>query len=256
VARKKQQARRKQSFTPGFGWVKPLLAAFIMLGSGLGLTMMLEWMKDPRQWPVNSVRIDGRFQHLAAADLQETVATLAAAGFFVVDVSEIQARLKGKAWVDQVSVRRVWPDELDIDVVEQQPVASWGETSYLNTRAEVFTPEHAVTLAGLPRLAGPAGYEQRVLQMHARMQALLQPLQLTVGALSLDARRAWRVQLTNGLTLEVGRNHPLQRVTRFVKVYPAIANAADGRLTAVDLRYSNGFAAHWQTVDAEARHSG
>jgi cell division protein FtsQ len=256
VARKKQQARRKQTFRPGLGWVKPLLAAFILGGSGLGLTLMLEWMKDPHQWPVGSVRIEGKFRQLTNDELQQAVAPLAATGFFVVDVGEIQARLQAMAWVDQVSVRRVWPDELDIDVREQQPVARWGSTSFINARAEVFTPERSVALTTLPQLAGPDGYEQRVLQMHGSMQALLRPLQLEVSDLSLDARRAWRVRLSNGLTLAVGRSHPLQRVARFVKVYPAILVAADGRLTAVDLRYSNGFAAHWQATEAAAGHSG
>lgn len=254
MAKKKQQARRKQTSRPGFGWVKPLLAVFILVGSGLGLTFMLEWMKNPQQWPVGTVHVEGRFQHLTAAQLREAVAPLAATGFFVVDVSEIQARLQAMAWVDQVSVRRVWPDQLDIEVREQQPVARWGAGSLLNPRAAVFTPEQGVALTTLPQLSGPEGYEQRVLQMHGRMQALLKPLQLEVSDLSLDARRAWRVRLSNGLKLEVGRNHPLRRLVRFVKVYPAILATADGRLTAVDLRYSNGFAAHWQA--AAAAHAG
>jgi cell division protein FtsQ len=256
VARKKQQARRKQTFRPGFGWVKPLLGAFIIVGSALGLTLMLEWMKDPHKWPVGSVRIEGDFRHLTNMELQQAVAPLAATGFFVVDVSEIQAKLQAMAWVDQVSVRRVWPDRLNIEVREQQPVARWGATSLINARAEVFTPEHDVALTSLPQLAGPDGYAQRVLQMHRSMQALLRPLQLEVSDLSLDARRAWRVRLSNGLTLAVGRSHPLQRVARFVKVYPAILAAADGRLTAVDLRYSNGFAAHWQATEAAVGHTG
>ena len=256
MARKKQQARRKQAFRPGFGWVKPLVAVFIMVGSGLGLTLMLEWMKDPQQWPVGSVHIEGRFRYLTGEQLQDAVAPLAATGFFVVDVSEIQTRLQTMAWVDQVSVRRVWPDKLDIEVREQQPVARWGADSFLNVRGDVFTPEQAVALDALPQLAGPEGHAQRVLEMRTRMQALLKPVQLEVSDLSLDARRAWRMRLSNGLALEIGRNHPLRRVARFVKIYPAILATADGRLTAVDLRYSNGFAAHWQAAEAAARHSG
>lgn len=256
MTKRNQQARPKRVFELGFGWVKPLLAVFIMVGSGLGLTLMLEWMKDPGQWPVGSVHVEGKFRHLTSAQVQEVVAPLAATGFFVVDVREIQTRLQAMAWVEQVSVRRVWPDRLDIDVREQQPVARWGADSFLNARAEVFTPDPAVVLTALPQLAGPEGYEQRVLEMHTRMQALLEPLQLAVSDLSLDARRAWRIHLSNGLTLAVGRNNPLHRVARFVKVYPAILAAADGRLTAVDLRYSNGFAAHWQAAETAAGHSG
>jgi hypothetical protein len=41
-----------------------------------------------------------------------------------------------------------------------------------------------------------------------------------------------------------------------VKVYPAILAAGKGQLTGIDLRYSNGFAAHWQAAENKARRSG
>lgn len=257
MARKRKlQAKSRQTVRIGFGWVKPLLVLLTVAGSVAGLALMLEWMKDPRQWPVESVRIEGNFRHLQRAQLQEVVAPLAAAGFFVVDVSDIQARVKALAWVDQVSVRRVWPNVLDIRVREQEPVARWGDGGFINARAEVFRPKKAVELDTLPWLDGPQGYERRVLQMHTRMQALLKPLALGAARLRLDARRAWHLQLSNGLRVEVGRNDPLKRVARFVRVYPAVLASATGRLAAVDLRYSNGFAARWQPTSGAQRKSG
>ena len=256
VARKKRQARRRQPVRRGFGWVRPTLALLTVVGSAAGLALILEWMKDPQHWPVGNVHIEGRFHHLQESQLRQVIEPLAVAGFFVVDVSGLQQRLQALAWVDQVSVRRVWPDELDIEVREQRPVAHWGSDGFLNERAEVFRPEQAVELDTVPQLSGPQGYQSRVLQMHTKMQALLEPLQLEVTRLSLDARRAWRVQLSNGLTLEAGRSHPLQRVARFINVYPGILAGAEGRLLSVDLRYSNGFAARWETAGTEAEQSG
>lgn len=257
ATKRKLQARRKQPFRPDLGWVRPALALFTVLGSAAGLTLMLEWMKDPQQWPVQRVQVEGDFRHLRAEQIQAAVAQPAEAGFFVVDVGELQARLQTLAWVDQVSVRRVWPDELDIQVREQRPVARWGADGFVNARAEVFTPEQKVALDHLPQLQGPDGNQQRVLDMYARLQALVRPLQLDVNRLVLTARRAWRVQLSNGLTLEVGRRDPLQRVARFVRVYPAIlAAGTEGHMTAVDLRYSNGFAAHWQAAETETGKAG
>jgi len=171
-------------------------------------------------------------------------------------VTLIQQRIQQLPWVDQVSVRRVWPDRLSIQVREQQPVAHWGEHGFLNARAQVFEPQQPVELAQLPAFEGPDGYEQRVLEMHRNMQEMLKPLTLSVGSLELDARRTWRVRLSNGLTLEVGRSHPIQRVGRFVRVYPAILAAGEGRVLSVDLRYSNGFSVQWQAPDKVARSTG
>jgi cell division protein FtsQ len=255
---KRKQARRKQKwkFELRAGWLKPVLTVFLVVGSAIGLTLMLDWMQDPREWPVDEVRIEGEFRHLQPGTLQEHVEPLAAVGFFVMDVSGIQQRLQQLAWVDQVSVRRVWPDRLEIRVLEQRAVAHWGDDSYMNPRADVFTPEEAVELSGLPWLSGPEGHQQRVLTMRRDMSELVKPLQLDVARLSLDARRTWRVELSNGLVLEVGRNRPVQRLARFVRVYPAILAAGNGQLVSVDLRYGHGFAVHWDNSGETVKGAG
>ncbi len=256
ISKRKGQARRRQPFKPSFGWLRPALAALTVAGSALGLTLMSEWMHDPQAWPVKRVHIEGKFQHLHKAQIRAVAAAPAAAGFFVVDVGDLQARLQALAWVDQVSVRRIWPDELDIQVREQRPVARWGAASFINARAEVFTPDTPVLLDDLPALDGPEGNQLRVLEMHYRLQALLRPLQLDVSAITLTARRAWRLRLNNGLRLEVGRRDPLQRVARFVRVYPAILASGAGELTSVDLRYSNGFAVRWNRAKTTTQQTG
>lgn len=256
MAAKQAQANRKQQLKPSFHWLKPVLALATLAGSVIGLTMMLDWMQDPHQWPVQTVNIKGTFRHLQQTRLQNEVAPLASAGFFGMNVSVIQAQLQDLPWVEQVSVRRVWPDRLRIVVREQQPVAYWGEKGFLNPRAQVFEPEQSVDLQALPRFEGPDGYQQRVLLMYRQLQGMLKPLQLSVGSLRLDARRTWRVQLSNDLTVEIGRSNPVDRIARFVRVYPAILAAGTGQMMSVDLRYSNGFAVRRQQVDTKAESTG
>jgi cell division protein FtsQ len=256
MAAKQAQAKRKQRLKPSFHWLKPVLALATLAGSVIGLTMMLDWMRDPYQWPVQTVNINGRFQHLQQTQLQNQVAPLASEGFFGMNVSAIQERLQNLPWVEQVSVRRVWPDQLSIAVLEQRPVAYWGEKGFLNPRAQVFEPEQPVDLPALPRFEGPDGYEQRLLVMYRQLQDMLEPLKLSVGSLRLDARRTWRVQMTNELTVEIGRSNPVDRIARFVRVYPAILAAGNGQVTSVDLRYSNGFAIRRQQVDTKAESTG
>jgi cell division protein FtsQ len=253
---KKAQAKRKQQFKPSFHWLKPVLALATMAGSVIGLTMMLDWMQDPYQWPVQTVNIKGKFKHLQQTQLQNEVAPLASAGFFGMNVSAIQEQLQNLPWVEQVSVRRVWPDQLSIAVREQQPVAYWGERGFLNPRAQVFEPEQSVDVPALPRFEGPDGYEQRVLLLYRQLRDMLKPLQLSVGSLQLDARRTWRVQLSNDLTVEIGRSNPVDRIARFVRVYPEILAAESGQLISVDLRYSNGFAVRRQQLDTKAESTG
>ncbi|MFQ5643138.1 MAG: cell division protein FtsQ/DivIB [Thiogranum sp.] len=260
MVKKKTQAKRKQKQKVKLHteWLKPVLALATALASAGGLALLLEWMADANEWPVQSVKIEGNFRHLQPADIQNKVTALASDGFFAMNVAMIQQHIQQLPWVEQVSVRRVWPDTLSVQLREQQPVAHWGERGFLNARAQVFEPEQPVELAQLPDFEGPDGYEQRILVMYGRMQEMLEPLGLGVDSLQLDARRTWRVKLSNGLILEVGRSHPVQRIARFVRAYPAILAAGEGRVLSVDLRYSNGFAVQWQAQaqDKAARGTG
>jgi cell division protein FtsQ len=260
MAGKQAQARsrrKRKQRTPRLSqWLKPLLAVATVAGSVAGLTLMLNWMNDPHYWPVRSVHAEGRFVHLQREQMLEEVMPLAQRGFFAAQVGEIQGRLQDLAWVDEVSVRRVWPDRIDVQVREQTAIAHWGEQGLLNPRAQVFEPRQAVELPGLPHFEGPDGHQKRVLAMYQKMLVTLRPLQLGIDRLRLDARRTWSVQLSNGLSVEVGRNDPLERIARFVRVYPAILAADDGSLVSVDLRYTNGFAVRWESTNERAKGTG
>ncbi|MEA3241839.1 MAG: FtsQ-type POTRA domain-containing protein, partial [Pseudomonadota bacterium] len=94
MAVKQAQAKRKQQLKPGFHWLKPVLALATMTGSVIGLTMMLDWMRDPYQWPVQTVNIKGKFEYLQQTQLKNEVALLASEGFFGMNVSAIQERLR------------------------------------------------------------------------------------------------------------------------------------------------------------------
>jgi cell division protein FtsQ len=258
AVKRKVQARRRQKppRKPLSYWLRPIFVALVVSSSVAGLALMLEWMKDSQAWPVRTVKIEGDLRYLDRAALQEFLVPLSDEGFFGVQVAEIQSQLQTRPWIEWVSVRRVWPDRLQIHIREQQPVVRWGDSGYLNPRGEYFAPQPAVDIDRLPQLAGPDGHEQRVLSMFARMRKSLRPLQLEIVKLQLDARRAWHVQLNNGLRMELGRRNPLQRVARFVRAYPAILAAGSGRVVSVDLRYSNGVAVHWQLLDKQEQRTG
>lgn len=254
---KRAQARRAHnSRRLACEWLKPVLAVLTLACSAIGLTLLLNWMQDAGQWPVRTVRVEGQLLHLDKNVLQQEVVPLAVNGFFNLDVNLVQQRVEKMPWIDQVSVRRVWPDQLTVRVLEQKPVARWGEQGFLNARAQLFEPERTVDLPNLPQLQGPQGYEERVLGMYQRLLEMVQPLQLGIYSLRLDARRTWQVRLSNGLTVEVGRTDPVERVARFVRVYPAILATGNGQVVAVDLRYSNGFTVRWQKTEETTRSTG
>jgi cell division protein FtsQ len=141
-----------------------------------------------------------------------------------------------------VTVRRVWPDRLQIQVVEQRPVAYWGTDALLNDRGLAFRPAPASFPSGLPRLAGPLGSERRVLLRYRDLSARFAERNLRIAELELTARRAWRLRIDGGPRVLLGRSDFDRRVERLVRVLDRVAGPADAARAQIDLRYTNGMA--------------
>lgn len=217
-----------------------MLAGFM----GAGVQML----QDPYRFPLRVVKVDGELKYLERDRVKAAVIPLIDGGFFTAGVSGIQQAVQALPWVYRVEVRRGWPDTLHVFITEQEPVARWGEAGYLNRFGEVFSPEDKVIDVALPQLFGPEGHGKLVLEEFGHMARRLQPLGLSVTELSLDDRRAWRLVLDNNLTLALGRTDKDRRLQRFINVFPVLFADRVENLGRVDLRYSNGLAAHWRTA--------
>lgn len=231
-----------------------LLLALLALATVLGA----RWLADPFRFPLTVVEVKGDFRELMKEDLQAAIAEYAEGGFFTVDVTAVRRAAEQLPWVYKASVRRIWPETLRVQIEEQQPVAHWRESGYLNAHGESFFPAHESAALELPWLSGPEGQEQKVLAQYGQAQETLAPLGLHVQQLALDERRAWSVQLDDGVLLQLGRAEPWQRLQRFVRAYPGVFDGRLAELKRVDLRYSNGFSVLWgkQAADGDAGRQG
>jgi len=239
-----QARRRRERWRPDWrAWLRPAAVGVLSLSLTGALVGAVAWALDPAHMPLRALEVRGDLRHLQRDELRERLAPLLDDGFFALDVAAARAALESLPWVRSVSVRRLWPDRLRVEIAEQVPVARWGEAALVNARGEVFMPERLPPEAGrLPRLDGPDGHAARVLEHWRRMRALVAGLGLDIAELRQDARRAWRAVLSNGVRLELGRARPVARLARFVAVYPSLLASGQAGITAVDLRYSNGFA--------------
>ncbi|MRH78676.1 FtsQ-type POTRA domain-containing protein [Spiribacter sp. C176] len=214
-----------------------------------GYWLSTQWAESP-PLPIQTVRFDGELAHLRQEDLRAAVLPNLGGGLLGSDVLSIRQSLEALAWVQQASVRRVWPDALEVHIVEQRPIAQWGEGALLNAQARVFRPRRLPE--GLPALAGPPSSAERVLTRFQEIRALLQPVDIQVIGLKLDERRAWTVVLDNGGLIRLGRQDTEERLARFIAAWPQVEDLPEQMLSVADLRYPNGFALLWQpeeTVD-------
>jgi len=196
--------------------------------------------------PLRKIDMEAPFQRVTAMQIEATMRASLSGGFLSLDIDKVQRALEALPWVDRARVQRVWPAGVRVSISEQAAAARWGESGLLNTRGELFVNDVRQMPAELPLLAGPLGTEQQVARLYLEFQTRLLPLGMRIGGVTLDPRGAWRVQLTNGVELRLGREQPEQRMERFLRAAAPIVSARASELAYVDLRYSNGFALGWR----------
>ena len=223
--------------------VAPALAG-VLVGLVL-LSAGWDALNDPHRFPIAEVKVSGEVRHVDPVTLRTAVTGAIDGGFFGLDVERIQRQVQQLAWVDQVWVRRVWPDGLEVRVKEQVPLAHWGASRLVNARGEVFDADGREP-AGLPRLQGPDERVAAVAALYLAVERRLRELNLQVSALSLDERAAMRVGLAGGVELVIGRKERERRLARFIQVYPKLLASRAGEIARIDLRYGNGFAVQWK----------
>lgn len=211
------------------------------------------WFASER-WPLGQLRVSAEFQRVTADQVQAAARPHLERGFFAVDLEAVRSSLAALPWVEQVAVRKLWPDTLEIALVEHRALARWGESRLLSDRGRLFEVPDLETLQGLPRFDAADAQIDEVMQMHARAQPLLTLIGEPPERMQLSPRGSWTLQLASGTELVLGRSEPLPRLERFVAALPEIRRAESRPLLRADLRYANGFALHW--AEPQAAESG
>ena len=251
---KPRGATRKAPPKPKRQWKLPKPPAWFNAGNVVGTLAVglfawgavagAQWLGDPSTLPVKKVRVEGEFRHLTSAELEKAVDPFLPAGFFSLDVEAVQGAAEALPWVAGASVRRLWPDTLRIRVDEHRPLARWGENEVVSHLGVRFKPDRLPK--GLPRFDGQEGLEKRMTERFGLMGAALKPLGVGIERLAVDRRRAWRMGLSNGVELMLGRREVEHRLHRFVQFYPGALAARASHVRTVDMRYPNGFAVRWR----------
>jgi cell division protein FtsQ len=224
------------------------------------------WLAQRPMFTLKTIRIEGvggtALRHVNAATVRGAALPRLKGNFFTANLDVIRAAFESVPWVRRASVRREWPNKLIVTVEEHVPLGSWGEDGrLLSAKGEVFTANlaEAEEDGDLLEFQGPNGSEKEVLARYRDLRDWFAPAGLEPEAVQLSERYAWSVRLSNGMTVELGREQNettlKDRVDRLLGVYPQLAARLQDRIESVDMRYPNGLALRAQglALGAEAK---
>ena len=238
------------SFWVGVGFFVAVIVGVFTLAWYLTETMSAE-----ESVPVTSIVISGEMNYTIQQDIEAAIETVNLGNFFTVDVNAVQTQVSALPWVYSVSVRKKWPNELKIYVVDQTPVALWNGDFLINQQGKAFQADITRVRHELPALYGPEGSENVALKRYQDFNRLLDYASLSIDELVLSERYSWQLILNDGVTLNLGREKSVERIQRFMDIYPEIkAHKKEAeQVDYVDLRYDTGLAVGWKPQDMKER---
>jgi cell division protein FtsQ len=212
--------------------------ALVIYGSGL--------LYKQIDKPLTNVMIGGNFTFLETAELSELVVKEIDGGFLSINLSHLSDVLRQHPWVDQVNVRREWPSILKVEVVEEVPIARWGEKGFLNRLGEELLIKNNSHLGALPVLRADFGSSRDMMENYQLMAELLIPTGLKIAELKRDNLGVWFIDTATGLRLVIGRDQVSEKIRRFTTVWAAGLSQQLKHIKTIDLRYPNGLAVAWK----------
>ena len=217
-------------------WVANLLFALsvvVMLYAALYVVVHLPI------FPLREVKVDGQLNHVSREQVKLIVAKHLQGNFFTLDLIKARDAFEKLPWARKVSVRRRWPDKLDVMIEEHQALARWSSVALVNTYGELF---HAASGSDLPVFNGPDDGVIEVASQYDAFNKVLKTANLEIAMLTLTPRRAWQITTTNGMVVELGRTEMQPRLEKFTTVYRTTIAGLNKKIIYADLRYPNGFA--------------
>ncbi len=202
-------------------------------------------------FPLREVVLSGPVRHTSQEQVSSLVREQLRGNFFTVDLEQTRRAFERLPWVRHASLRRRWPDRLEVELEEHVALARWHDDALVNSQGELF---RAAAASALPLFLGPVGTQAEMARRHGEFLTLLAPLHRVPAELRLSDRGAWEMKLDDGYVLALGRQEMAPRLARFVAVFAATLARLPPGSYRVDLRYPNGFAVsvpglHWNARD-------
>ncbi len=174
-----------------------------------------------------------------AAEVRALIVPEGRQSILALNPADVKTRVESLDWVQGVRVRRLWPNDMLIEVERRQEYARWqedGEISVIDANGERLLTERAADHAHLPLVvgqgAGPASPP-----MLAALESLPQ-VRAHLRALVRVGDRRWNVELTSGTTVALPEENPEAALAQLEDLQTEHA-LLDRPLAQIDMRVPN-----------------
>jgi cell division protein FtsQ len=235
--------------------IRNLLVLIAVLCLGAGGVWGWFYLHRSTTLPIRYVKVVGDYQFISPDILQKVVIPYVSTGFFNVNIESADEALVQIPGVSRATLKRVWPDKVEIRVKEKTAQATLPDGSVYAMDGTVFQPILSPNLSQLPVFAGAVSDLPAIKNFYDSASFLLLKQGFQVTYVGCDGLGSWTLGVKHGvddavqashMTIVLGQDHLLEKLTRFVQHYSMLEETNGGKIpVSVDLRYSLGFAAKY-----------
>lgn len=142
--------------------------------------------------------------HTHSDDIMDALGVKAGQSIFAVNLAESRGRLLALPWVADAEIRRRYPDDINVAIIERVPYARWqtpNGVELVERQGHVITNDDAGKFAHLPLLIGEGAPEHAkgFIEEVGRHRAVMR----RVKAYQYQSGRRWNLILDNGVIVKL-----------------------------------------------------
>ena len=196
--------------------------------------------------PIDSINVSGDLKRVSTKSIENNTKNLLKKRFLSFSASEVKQKLETLDWVQSVEIIRVWPNKIDIRVMEESLLGIWNNDLILNSSGKLYVVDKRSVPENIPQLNGPKGSERDVMNLFIKIDTLLTGRGLYLEAITLDARGSWSFTIKPKIEIKLGNTEINQKLERFFLALDQSLLAKINKVSYIDLRYSEGLAVSWK----------
>jgi cell division protein FtsQ len=195
-----------------------LLGASVVYGASIGgqLPVAVQAVTARTGFAVDELHVTGH-RETSEIDIIDRLGLDGWTSLVGFDASQARQRIAELPWVSGVSVRKVYPDSLEVQIEERTPFAIWQHGNALSVVEEsgnIITEFSGGRLASLPLLVGMGAARDGVNFVN-EVRAFPQIASRVKGYIRVAERR-WDLRLENGITVRLPEHGEAQAIADLI----------------------------------------
>lgn len=201
---------------------------------------------------LRKIAIHGDLVHHNVTSFRTNIIPALKGNFFTISLNDTRLAFESLPWIHKATVKRVFPNQIDVHLQEHKPVAIWGlhdDFKMINADGVIFdSSADDDEYDKLPQFIGPEGQSGLMLDVYSKLNTILTPLKVKLVKIELSSRGSWTARLEGGAQLELGRGSIdviAERIKQFTGTLGTVTSNFNKNVTALqyaDLRHVNGYA--------------